>query len=380
MKRLIKWLVFKCIYPVCYSLSALRPVKKKKILFVENHQDTLSDNYTLLYEKYEKSGYDCRVHYLQVANSSWGKIIPRSIKLLWDMGNAAVTYVSESNSLFGAFSIRKKSKLIQVWHACGAFKRWGFSVADKSFGEDMKELSRYEGHGNYTLVPVSGKAVCWAYEEAFGISPDAKVVRPLGVSRTDWYFQPKQKQLAQKKLERLPISIGERKVLLYAPTFRGEIKNAKSPDFFDVKQFASLKEEYVVLMKQHPFVKEDVFIPEACRDFCMEIRDELSTPELLAVADVCVTDYSSVVFEYALLERPIYFLAPDLEDYYDERGFYYPYKEFVPGPIVKDTKELIGYINNIDSFDRERLQTFKDTYMNGCDGHATERIMEFASV
>ena len=84
--------------------------------------------------------------------------------------------------------MRKETQMVQVWHACGAFKKWGCSVADKTFGDSMKDLKQYSGHRNYTLVPVSGEEVCFAYEEAFGLEKDCHIVRPLGVSRTDVLF------------------------------------------------------------------------------------------------------------------------------------------------------------------------------------------------
>ena len=70
------------------------------------------------------------------------------------------------------------------------------------------------------------------------------------------------------------------------------------------------------------------------------------------------------------------FFAYDLEEYYDERGFYYPYESFVPGSIVKTTKELVECIEKIEEFDMERIRVFRQRYMSGCDGHSTERILE----
>jgi CDP-glycerol glycerophosphotransferase (TagB/SpsB family) len=147
----------------------------------------------------------------------------------------------------------------------------------------------------------------------------------------------------------------------------------------DYTALQPLREEYVVLVRQHPFVKKPVSIPEQCRDFCREITGELTTEELLLVAQLCVTDYSSIVFESALLEKPIYFLADDLDSYYDERGFYYPYREFVPGPIVTTTQMLVEEIGRSAQYDMHRLKEFKARYMGGCDGGATQRIIAFAT-
>lgn len=377
IRHICKWIVFKALYPVCYFLGRLRQIKPDKIIFVENHAGQLSDNFLLLHEALLQEGYTVDVHYLRVSSSSWGATVLRSLRLIWSMGNARCVFLCESNSLFGAFSLRKGTKLVQLWHACGAFKKWGYSAADQNFGESRKELDMFSGHRNYDLVPVSGDAVCWAYEEAFGLQEKKGVVKALGVSRTDVYFDENRLWQAREHLASLDIPVNGRRIILYAPTFRGEIRTAKAPDGLDYTQFTFWKDEYVVLIKQHPFVKERTILPESCRDFCFEIRDALSIEELLMVSDVLITDYSSVIFEYSLMGRPMLFFAYDLDAYYDERGFYYPYREFVPGPVVETTEELMAEIGKLGEFDRNRIERFHRQYMNGCDGHATERIVEY---
>ena len=376
INRIVKWIVFKCIYPISYRIAVFKRLKNRKVLFVENHQNTLSDNFHRLYKNLEEREYEIHVHFLQVADSGWKDIIIRTLRMIFDMADAKCVFISESNSVFGAFRLRKGTKLVQVWHACGAFKKWGFSVAEQSFGDDRKELMRYSGHRNYSLVPVSGQAVCWAYAEAFGLQVRSEVIKPLGVSRTDADFEEECLKQAEEHLNALPFSLKGRKIVLYAPTFRGEIKEAVTPKQFDLERFYDrFHKEYVLLIKQHPFVKKAVEIPERIRDGCMEITTQMTTEELLMVADVCTTDYSSVVFDYSLRNKPLLFFAFDLEEYYDERGFYYPYEEFVPGPVVRTMDELMAAMEEIEQFDENRMKNFRDAYMSGCDGHATERIV-----
>lgn len=389
IRRICKYIVFKIVYPMVYSMGRLRKVNDKKVLFVENHGEEMSNDYHLLYDALEQRGYELRIHYLRMSSASWGEIIRRTISMVWDMTTAGIVFLNESNSVFGAFTLREDSKLIQLWHACGAFKKWGFSVADKSFGDDKKNLEQYSGHGNYDLVSVSGEAVCWAYEEAFGLQNKPEVVKAMGVSRTDVYFSEDRKLEAFDRLKQLVKSkrledeksavsgLQGRKIILYAPTFRGDIRGAKSPDRLDLQVLSKLANKHIVLVKQHPFVKERFPIAEEYKDFCIEIVKELSIEELLMVSDICITDYSSIVFEYSLLRRPMFFFAYDLEEYYDERGFYYPYEEFVPGPIVRDTKELVQQIEYIEEYDLKKVEAFSNQYMSACDGHSTERILDY---
>ena len=380
LRKIIKWIVFRIIYPGCYRISSLKKVNDHKVIFVENHEDYLTDNFVLLYKEFEKRNYDIKVHYLKVASSGWGDIIRKSVLLIKDMGDAGYIFLNESNSLFGAFKLRKETRMIQLWHACGAFKKWGFSVSDKSFGDDEKDLVKYSGHRNYTLMTVSGDEVCWAYEEAFGLKDKKGIVKPLGVSRTDIYFDEKRIKEAFDKLNNINLKLSGRKIIVYLPTFRGSIAKAKGPSAFEVSEMLSLTDEYVILIKNHPFVKEKLTIPDDARNYCIEIEDELTVEDLLIIADICITDYSSVVFEYSLLGKPIIFYAYDINDYDLERGFYYKYEDFVPGPIVYNMKELVNAIKNIEKFDYEKLEKFKNRFMSGCDGHATNRILKSLGV
>lgn len=348
-----------------------------KYIFVENHDEDLSNNYVLLYTALQERNCKVRVHYLKMAHSSWPVIVKRSIDLIWDMSTAKCVLLNDSNSIFGAFTVRKETKVVQLWHACGAFKKWGHSVADKSFGDDAKDLEQYSGHTNYDLVTVSGDAVRWAYEEAFHLQERSDVVQAIGVSRTDIYFSKERQQQARVSMEQYSDFIAGRKILLYAPTFRGDIQNAKSPKCMDLKELSRLNRDYVCVIKQHPFVKEAYVIPDEYKDFCMEADPQLSIEDLLMVSDLCVTDYSSIIFEYSLLRKPMMFLTDDLDEYYDERGFYYSYQDFVPGPIVSTTKELVQYIEQLENYDMNKITDFAAQYMNSCDGQSTERIMKY---
>jgi len=380
-RKLIKHIIFKVVYPLCYRVATIKPVKKNKIVLVENHQATLSEDFRYVVKECKNQGYRIKKHYLRVADSSWSSIIGRSLRLLWDIGDAKCIFISESNSLFGAFTLREGTKLIQLWHACGAFKKWGFSLNDKSFGDSEDELRKYNGHKNYSLVPVSGEEVCWAYEEAFGISGDSQIVKAMGVSRTDIFFDKEKKNKANKKfqtfLQRNHLA-EDKKVMLYMPTFRGSIKEAHTPEVFDITAFFKrFQDEYILLIKEHPFVKEKYPVPEQYANQCVVMDQELSTFELMMVSDCMITDYSSVLFEYSLLEKPMIFYAFDMEDYYDERGFYYEYESFVPGQIARDMDELIGCITQISDSDSTVVHEFAKRFMSGCDGKATKRLMDY---
>ena len=111
--------------------------------------------------------------------------------------------------------------------------------------------------------------------------------------------------------------------------------------------------------------------------FVCDGSGSMNIDELLMASDICISDYSSLVFEYSLFERPMLFYAYDLEDYCDWRGFYYDYSEMTPGPVCRTNEEMIDYIKNIDTrFDRQKVRDFRLRFMGSCDGHSTDRILK----
>ena len=99
--------------------------------------------------------------------------------------------------------------------------------------------------------------------------------------------------------------------------------------------------------------------------------------ELLLISDVLISDYSSIMIEFALLDKPIIFFTYDYDTYMSEdRGFYFDFKENVPGPVVYTTDELIAEIKNND-FDKNKISEFRKTQFNATDGEASKRVVDF---
>lgn len=304
----------------------------------------------------------------------------RNFFLLKDIADAKYIFINDSIPVLNTISLRNETKLIQVWHGCGAFKKFGYSTADLLFGDSKIELEKYPIHQNYSLVTVSSPEVVSAFAEAMGLEKQKEIIQPIGVSRSDIYFRSKFYKKAKEKLENLMPSAKNKKILLYAPTYRGSVAEAKTPDVLDITLFSKeLGQEYVLLLKHHPLVKKLPIIDQEKRAFCMDMTSKMSIEELLCVSDICISDYSSLVFEYSLLEKPIIFFAYDIEEYFDWRGFYFCYEELAPGPICKTNQELLEQIKQMKQIEPiiiNKIQAYKNRFMSSCDGHATERILE----
>lgn len=366
-------------YPQTYKKYAKLPVDENKIIFVEPRFPAVSNSFKVIYDELVNNyNYTVHTHFLRNPFVKGRPYVQRCLELLKDMATAKYVFISDASNVTSCFKMRPETIFTQLWHGCGAFKKFGMSTADLIFGLSRKMQEKYPNYGNYTHVTVSSPEVIWAYEEAMNYQDRPGVVKPVGISRTDIFYDKDFIASAYEKLHLVMPQSKGKKVILYAPTFRGRIANAQTPEELNIKFFQrELGDEYVLLFKHHPFVKKPPVIAETYKDFAQDVTDSMSIEELLCVSDICISDYSSLVFEYSLFERPLIFFAFDLDEYFDWRGFYYDYYELAPGPIVKTNLEMIDYIKNIDTrFDKKRVHEFREKFMSACDGHATERIMQ----
>ena len=273
-------------------------------------------------------------------------------------------------------SPRPGTTRVQVWHAAGAFKKFGFSVLDKSFGADADLVTKVAIHSNYSLALVSSMSVAPHYAEAFG-QPGPIFTSRIGIPRTDLFGDPERRARAEARVRATyPIPEGKR-VILYAPTFRGEsVGKARYADLMDLEvMHRALAADHVLLLKLHPFVRNALHVPPELAAFAIDASGDPDVNELMLVSDVLVTDYSSVIYEFALLGRPIAFLAPDDGAYDEERGFYFDFRRDAPGPIVDTTEDLAALIR-ADAFDLGRVEAFARASFDMPAGGATRRLVD----
>ena len=377
-KKVGQILMFRIVFPLGYKHYIKgKKIKRKKAVFVEVRFDEITDSFRLVYDRMKADGFDIHEQFIEnIKPGKWG-YIKRCLRMLEDISDAHYVFLNDACNVTSCIPLRKGTKIYQLWHACGAFKKFGMSTAGLIFGDNRKSLEKYPNYGNLSYVTVSSPEVIWAYEEAMNLKDTKTQVVATGVSRTDVFYDQHFIEQSKAAVYSVCPAAENKKIILYAPTFRGRVAKAESPDCLDIPAMKrALGDEYVLLIKHHPFVKQPPVVPEDCADFAMDVTKSLEIDQLLCASDVCVSDYSSLIFEYSLFERPMIFFAYDLDDYFDWRGFYYNYDELTPGPVVQETEEIIDYIRHLDArFDQAQVHAFKEKFMSSCDGHATDRIM-----
>lgn len=373
-----RFLIFRVLYPLWYRLHALRPMQAKKVLFVEVRRETLSNSFALLYDAFcALPGFDASVFYLRIDTPRAFDRLRRGLTLVAIAARTRYIFLNEACKEVNLLPLRRGTRLVQVFHACGAFKHFGRSTADTLFGDSGRMMDYFPGYNRASLVTVSSPEVIWAYAEAMDMQAIPERIVATGVSRTDVFFDAAFVAAAVDRVRRQAPQAGGKKILLYAPTFRGDVKRCTAPDALDIEAMArALSSEYVLLVKQHPLVRQRPPIPAAASGFAVDVSDLCAIDDLLCAADLCITDYSSLIFEYSLFERPMIFFAYDMETYVQWRDFYYPLPEIAPGPILSTTQAVIDAIERAGAwFDAAQLRAFRQRFMSACDGQATGRIV-----
>lgn len=283
-----------------------------------------------------------------------------------------VVIVDDYFRLLNMVDKRPEVKLMQLWHACGAFKTFGFTRLGKAGGPKQTDPN----HRMYDVAIVSSAEIAKHYAEGFGLSDDK--VLATGIPRTDIFMDPQYAQTVQDRFYAKYPQLRDKRIILFAPTFRGngQMSAYYPADAFHVDEFMeALPADTALLIKYHPFCPERPVIPEGYKDRVLDLSDEDELNDLLFVTDLLITDYSSVVFEASLLDIPMLFYAFDLFDYISKRDFYYDFESFVPGKIVFSQRELTEAIVAGD-FESEKVPPFKTKFFDHLDGRSSRRVAD----
>ena len=347
-------------------------LNEKRVLFLSDSRDHISGNFEYIYNylKENNPDYELKTHLKKSLKTK--RKFKEKILLLKDIASSKYILVDDFYPLIYPLKIRKNAKLIQVWHAMGAFKTVGYSRNKSKEGYKSSSLT----HKNYTDTIVSSENIRKNYAEAFGI--DIEKVHPYGVPRTDIFYSDKYKRDIRKQLYQKYPQFKNKKVILFAPTFRGKGQKTAYYDY-SLIDFNLIKKkfskDYVFLVKMHPFIKKLPDIDFENDDFYYNLSSEREINDLLFITDILITDYSSVIFEYSFFKKPVIFYIPDYENYDGSRGFYYPFSKYTYGDIAKNNKELINLIEN-SKVNKKKLQEFFDYFCGACDGKSTERVVK----
>ena len=361
LKQEAKFILHRFVLPLVYNRYRSQPTVKGRVVFADSNTDTLPESMRLVYERLsEREDIDIKLCLCDLRKAGLRQKLSFITGFMKEYTRAE--YVFICNYFLPVTSCRKKkdTKVIQLWHSCGLLKKFAYDTPD-----DISPYYRGNVNRNISMITVSSPAVKAVFESAYRLEGiHRKMVRAVGVSRTDVFFDKAYLDRCRDRLfERYPQFQGK-KIALYAPTFRGTAAQARLVGEEHIKALQKkLGDDWAVIMKPHPHIKG------------AQTNCDIPTPELFSAADVLISDYSSLIFEYALLRKPFVLFMPDYDEYVKSRGFYVDPADF-PCEMIKDGEELADSV--LRAYGREAgedYEQFLRYHMSACDGHATDRIL-----
>lgn len=326
-------------FALIFNLARLFPVKEKKIVLFNGHNHGLNGNLKEIKDGIERRAASYRFillakhdHNGNGVSAKLGAAFRFFFVFPYHMATAAYIFMNDNFLPLGYCIPSKKTKIIQLWHGAGAFKKFGLSVENNPKVRYQVE----KANTRVTHLFVTSKQVIPIYEEAFAIPKER--IYATGIPIMDVYGREKTKQKCIQSFYAVYPNLKGKKLLLYTPTFRKtKQENEQIMKHFPIEELKEkLGKDWVIGIKMHPKYPVDN-IPES--EFCLNLTEYPQIIDLFFVSDILVTDYSSTVVEYALLEKPIIMYAYDLQAY--DRGFYFDYESKVPGVVARTKEELL---------------------------------------
>lgn len=348
--------------------------RMKNVLFLTVQKNQIGSNLKAVYDRMVERGLDKKFH-LMIYSVDQSQM--RLEEIDWEsfitpVAQCGIIFVDDHVPAFDWIRVGKKSKMIQLWHGGAGFKSSGYSRWGLSGGPSPMSC-----HRQYWYGVVDSKKIAPFYAELWGINSEQVVA--AGMPRIDAYLDKKNQETVTELLyQKYPLCKGK-KVILFAPTFRGKNnKKAYYPyELIDQKRlYQACGDEYVVLFKAHPWVKERLEIGEQYQDKFLDVKDYPNINDLFYITDLLITDYSSGIYEYSLMHRPMLFFAFDLEHYEYTRGFHRSYEETAPGKICRTFSEVVKAINDKD-FEVEKVEQFVEDHFDVLDGGASDRVIDW---
>ncbi len=369
-------------YKLAYFHRYLKqPVKENVILFETFMAKNYSDSPKYIYEYIAQNHpeYEC------VWAINDGAKIPYGAKTVKRFSFQYAYYLAVSKYL--VFNVRpplwyrkrEEQVFLETWHGT-PLKRLVFDQEEVTSASPKYKQQFYRQRKDWDFLvsanPFSTKTFrsCFLYEGE---------MLEYGYPRNDILYWPNKDEIAQQLKEKLGIP-KDKKTILYAPTWRddqhygsGQYKFELALDLKLMKE--RLQDDYVVLLRTHHYISDHIDV-SGLGDFVINLSSYDDISEIYLISDICITDYSSVFFDYANLKRPILFYTYDFDKYKNQlRGFYIDMNTEVPGPLLYTSEQVAQAIEDIDEITEEYKERYDQFYDRFCcydDGHASEHVAE----
>ncbi len=369
------------LFSLVYLVFRPIPVKKKRVFCIMTHDDGEGSNVSITVKalKNRKEGYS--FNYLTRRDTQFVKSMPGLLTALrfffvkpYELARAEIILMDNVFLPYAYLRRKKGTKVIQLWHGTGSIKKFGQDVNEGK----LRELES-RANANITHLIVNSEDTKSQYAGAFGVREE--VIYPIGLPRTDELFlrmikmgqtgkNPDKEYIYQKY--QIP---ADRKLILYAPTFRDNSEENMKLYGLINELSKELPEEYYLGLRLHPYIAEAYRQEKMDQKIC-QFTFEKDLNALLLAADILITDYSSIIFEYCITKQSMIFYAYDYNEFSDTgRGCYYDYESFVPGPVAYRCKNVVKLIKDSE-WNVKDIEAFIRENYSYADGNAVDRLIK----
>lgn len=362
------------------------PVRKDWIMLESFFGKSYSDSPKYLYEYLQKTRGD-QYRYIWVMQQKSPALQKTGKHTTCKMNSLRYVYYA-ARCGYRIFNVRqpawsKKRKSIvflETWHGT-PLKKLAFDLDDLHSASQNAKTLFYEHSREWNYLVSANRFSTDVFERCFVYNRDK--ILEYGYPRNDILYAANKDEIAAEVKRELGIPEGKR-VILYAPTWRDDEFYGKGKYKFSLAMdLDRMRREFsadsVILLRTHYYIADILDLSEYAGFVYNGSRYE-DISRLYLASDICITDYSSVFFDYANLKRPILFFAYDFDKYKDElRGFYIDMEKELPGPILKTNDEVVEALHHMDSVTEQYKERYDEFYERFCsvdDGHASERIIE----
>lgn len=376
MKEVILEIVLylaRLVMQVIYFFIKLFTKQKNKVTMLSRQSDKINIDFEMLKEEIENNKLLFAKNSKEVEIKILCKKIPKGlyekiiycfylIKCMYHLATSKVCIIDGYNIAVSALKHKENLIIVQIWHAMGAIKKFGYQVLDKKEGSNSKIAKIMKMHNNYDCIICTSEITRKIYAEAF--NTDINKIQVLGMPRID-YILGKNGKIDEniEKLKEKYSYLKEKKNILYIPTFRKgkEIDIEKIINAID-------EERYNLIIRLHPLDKSEV-------EEKYKTGKEFSTFDLIKMADYIITDYSAIAFETATLNKPLFFYLYDIKEYEESRGLNVNQQEEMNHSTKENIEDILDIIEN-DTYDYDELKRFREKYVETIDTENSKRIVE----
>lgn len=297
------------------------------------------------------------------------------VKSVYHLATSKYVLVDNYYGFLAVTNFKPEVECVQLWHASGAIKKFGLEDSSVQFRTKRAQERFLNVYSRFHKVIVGSDMMAQYFMNAFGVKGE-NILR-TGIPRTDFFYNQNEKERIFNQITKQNELLWNKKVILYAPTYRDQELDCFKLELDLDKMYEDLSDEYVLVLRLHPAIKNVEDYNEKYPDFVLNYSSsEYDINELLIVTDVLITDYSSILYEFSLLRKPMVFYAYDLGEYQTGRGLWENYEQLVPGPVVKTTEELI-YVIQQNDFDLNKLEEFSRRWNKYSNGNSSENLVSY---